>query len=75
MPLMKTLLFVVLALIVVGVGLYVIDTYVPMAGSIRALLNVVVFWATVVGVLQAFGLWAPIQRMWSDLTHRRRIVN
>jgi hypothetical protein len=61
----------VLALIVVGVGLYLINTYVPMAGSIRAILNVVVFLATVVGVLQAFGLWAPVQRIWSNLTHHR----
>jgi len=65
----------VIALIVVGVGLYYIDTYVPMAGSIRGLLNVVVFLATLVGVLQAFGLWVPIQRMWSDLIHRGRIVS
>lgn len=71
MPLMRTLLYVVLALIVVGVGLYLINTYVPMAGSIRAILNVVVFLATVVGVLQAFGLWAPVQRIWSNLTHHR----
>ena len=35
MPLFKTLVYVVLALMVVGVGLYLIDTYVPMAGSIR----------------------------------------
>jgi membrane-bound ClpP family serine protease len=68
---MRTLLYVVLALIVVGVGLYLINTYVPMAGSIRAILNVVVFLATVVGVLQAFGLWAPVQRIWSNLTHHR----
>lgn len=75
MPLMKTLLYVVVALIVIGVGLYFIDTYVPMAGSIRAILNVVVFLATLVGVLQAFGLWTPVQRMWSDLTHRHRITS
>ena len=74
MPLMKTLLYVVLALLVVGVGLYLINTYVPMAGSIRAILNVVVFVATVVGVLQAFGLWVPVQRMWNNVTHQNRIV-
>jgi undecaprenyl pyrophosphate phosphatase UppP len=75
MPLFKTLLYVVIALIVVGVGLYLIDTYVPMAGSIRALLNVVVFLAAVVGVLQAFGLWAPVQRTWSSITHRHHIAS
>jgi undecaprenyl pyrophosphate phosphatase UppP len=75
MPLMKTLLYVVVALVVIGLGLYLIDTYVPMAGSIRAILNVVVFLATLVGVLQAFGLWTSVQRMWSDLTHRHRITS
>jgi predicted membrane protein len=70
MPLMRTLLYVVLALIVVGVGLYLINTYVPMAGSIRAILNIVVFLATCVGVLQAFGLWQPVERAWYNFTHR-----
>ena len=73
MPLMRTLLYVVVALMVVGVVLYLINTHVPMAGSIRAILNVVVFLAAVVGVLQAFGLWTPVQRMWSNLTHQHRI--
>jgi predicted membrane protein len=75
MPLMRTLLYVVAALLVVGVGLYLINTYVPMAGSIRAILNVVVFLATCVGVLQAFGLWTPVERVWNDITHRGRIVS
>jgi len=70
MPLVRTLLYVVIALVVVGVALWAIDTYVPMAGSIRALLNVVVFLATCVGVLQAFGLWTTVQRVWNNLTHR-----
>jgi hypothetical protein len=75
MPLLRTLLYVVITLIVIGVGLYYIDAYVPMAGSIRGLLNVVVFLATLVGVLQAFGLWEPIRRAWSDITHRHRMVS
>jgi hypothetical protein len=65
----------VIALIVVGVVLYFVNTYVPMAGSIRGLLNVVVFLATLVGVLQAFGLWAPLRQMLYNLTHRGRIVS
>jgi hypothetical protein len=66
---------VVAALIVIGVAMYYIDTYVPMAGDIRAILNVVVFVATVVGVLQAFGLWAPVRRLWDDVTHRHRLAS
>ena len=50
---------IVLALIVVGVVLWLINTYIPMAGAIRGLLNIVVFLAACVGVLQALGLWNP----------------
>ena len=61
---------IVLALIVVGVGLWLINTYIPMAGSIKAILNIVVVLATIVGVLQQVGLWGRVVRMWDDLTHR-----
>jgi hypothetical protein len=36
------LIYIVLVLIVVGIGLWLINTYIPMAGSIRAILNAVV---------------------------------
>jgi predicted membrane protein len=61
---------VVMALIVVGVLLWLVNTYVPMAGSIRAILNIVVVVATCVLVLQAVGLWSSVVRLWTDLTHR-----
>lgn len=61
---------IVLALIVVGIALWLINTYVPMAGSIKAILNIVVVIATCVGILQAVGLWGRVVRMWDDLTHR-----
>ena len=61
---------VALALIVVGVVLWVVNTYVPMAGSIRAILNIVVVIATCVLVLQAVGLWGAVIRLWNDLSHR-----
>jgi len=51
---------VVLMLIVVGILLGLINTYIPMAGSIKAILNIVVVVATCVGVLRAFGLWNKI---------------
>ena len=54
------LISIVLALIVVGVGLWLINTYIPMAGSIKTILNVVIVVATAVWVLQAFGLWGRI---------------
>ena len=61
---------VVVALIVVGVALWLVNTYIPMAASIRAILNIVVVVATCVLVLQAVGLWSAIVRLWTDLSHR-----
>jgi predicted membrane protein len=54
------LIYVVLTLLVAGVILWLINTYVPMAGSIRAILNLVVVVVVCVWVLQAFGLWQPV---------------
>jgi hypothetical protein len=63
----KTVLAVVLGLIVVGVGLWLINTYVPMAGAIKGILNIVVVLATGVIVLQALGLWQPLVTMVTNL--------
>jgi hypothetical protein len=54
------LLNIVIALIIVGMGLWLINRYVPMAGSIKTILNVVVVIAVCVWVLQSTGLWAPL---------------
>jgi undecaprenyl pyrophosphate phosphatase UppP len=70
---MKLVINVVLALMVVGMALWLINSYVPMAGSIRAILNIVVVVATCVGVLQALGLWAGTVRLWHHLTTRAAI--
>jgi hypothetical protein len=51
------LIYIVLVLIVVGMALWLINNYIPMAGSIRTILNVVVVVAVCVWVLQAVGLW------------------
>ena len=50
----------IIALIVVGMGLWLSNHYIPMASRIKTILNVVVVVAVVVGVLQATGLWGPI---------------
>jgi predicted membrane protein len=50
----------VLALIVVGVALWLINRYIPMATSIKTILNVVVVVAVGVWVLKAVGLWGSI---------------
>ena len=54
------LLNIVIVLVVVGVALWLINTYIPMASSIKTILNVVVVVAVGVWVLQAFGLWGQV---------------
>ena len=54
------LVYIVLVLIVVGVGLWLINTYIPMAGSIKTILNVVVVIAVAIWVLQAVGMWGRV---------------
>ena len=51
---------IVLTLIVAGVILWLINTYIPMAGSIKTILNLVVVVAVCVWVLQALGLWQSV---------------
>ena len=50
----------VLVLIVVGVGLWLINNYIPMASSIKSILNAVVVVVVLVWVLQVAGLWGSI---------------
>jgi len=54
------LINIVIALIVVGVMLWLINNFIPMASSIKTILNVVVVVAVVVWVLQAVGLWSRV---------------
>jgi len=58
------LIHLVFVLIVVGVALWLINRFIPMASSIKTILNVVVVVAVCVWVLQAVGLWG-------DVTHYR----
>lgn len=50
----------VIALIVVGMALWLINRFIPMASGIKSILNVVVVVAVAVWVLQSTGLWGPI---------------
>jgi hypothetical protein len=50
------LITVVLTLIVVGVLLWLINTYVPMQATIKKLLNIVVVIVVVLWLLYAFGV-------------------
>jgi hypothetical protein len=54
------LITIVLVLVVVGVVLWLINTYIPMQSAIKTILNVVVVIAVAVWVLQATGLWGSV---------------
>ena len=51
-----SLITVVITLIVVGVVLWLINTYVPMDSKIKTILNVVVVIAVILWLLQGFGV-------------------
>jgi predicted membrane protein len=50
------LLNVVITLIVIGVLLWLINTYIPMQGTIKSILNIVVVIAVVIWLLYGFGV-------------------
>ncbi len=52
MPIIQLLVI----LIVVGVGLWLINTYIPMSRPIKTLINVVVIVLAIIFVLNAFGI-------------------
>ena len=52
MPLMQILI----ALIVVGVLLWLVNSFIPMAGSIKSIFNAIVIIVVVVWLLNVFGL-------------------
>jgi hypothetical protein len=54
------LINLVVVLIIVGVALYLVNRYIPMASSIKSILNVVVVVVVCVWLLQAFGLWGSV---------------
>ncbi len=55
-----SLITVILVLVVVGVILWLINTYLPMDGKIKSILNVVVVIVVILWLLQAFGVLGPI---------------
>ncbi len=56
MPLMS----IIVTLIVVGVLLWLVNSYIPMDGKIKGILNVVVVIAVVLWLLQAFGVMGSL---------------
>lgn len=56
MPLIQ----VVVVLIVVGVILWLINRFIPMAGSIKTILNAVVVIAVILWLLNVFGIFSYV---------------
>ena len=59
MPLIQ----LVLILIVVGVLLWLVNSYIPMAGSIKTILNAVVIIVVVLWLLSVFGLMGELSKI------------
>ena len=59
MPLIQLLL----ALIVVGVLLWLVNRFIPMASSIKSILNAVVVICVVLWLLNVFGLFHSLSRI------------
>ena len=57
------LLNLVVVLIVVGVLLWLVNNYIPMAGSIKRILNIIVVVAVVLWLLNAFGILTSLSRL------------
>ena len=55
-----TLVNIIVILVVVGLVMWLINTYIPMAGAIKSLLNIVVFVVLLIWILQVFGLIGAI---------------
>ena len=54
---------ILIALIVVGVLLWLVNSFIPMAGSIKSILNAVVIIVVVVWLLNVFGLMHYVTNM------------
>ncbi len=57
------LLQILLTLIVVGVLLWLVNRFIPMAGSIKSILNAVVVIGVVLWLLNVFGLFLSLSRI------------
>jgi hypothetical protein len=57
------LLQVLMVLVVVGVLLRLVNSFIPMAGSIKSILNAVVVIAVVLWLMNVFGLMHSLSRI------------
>ena len=57
------LITLVITLIVVGVLLWLVNTYIPMDGKIKKIINVVVVIVVIIWLLRVFGVWGNIENI------------
>jgi hypothetical protein len=58
-----SLIGLVITLVVVGVLLWLLNTYVPMDAKIKSIINVLVVVVVVIWLLQAFGILGSLQNI------------
>jgi hypothetical protein len=58
-----SLITIVLTLIVVGILLWLTNTYIPMDGKIKKVLNIVVMVVVVLWLLNVFGVWNYVRNI------------
>jgi len=54
------LLTVIVVIVIVGIILWLVNSYIPMDGKIKKILNIVVVIALIIWLLNAFGLFARL---------------
>lgn len=55
------LITLIVVLVILGLALYLIETYVPMSPPFKTVLRVVVVLALVLYLLSAFGIWSGVR--------------
>jgi hypothetical protein len=67
-----SLISLLIILIVVGVVLWLINSYIPMDGKIKKILNVVVVIVVILWLLSVFGVIGSLSNMHTGTLHLRR---
>lgn len=57
------MLGLILTLVVVGVLLWLLETYVPMNATIKRVIQIIVIFAVVIWLLQEFGILSSLQNV------------
>ncbi len=57
-----SILTVIIVIVLVGVILWLINTYIPMDQKIKTILNIVVVIILIIWLLRVFGVWGELGR-------------